>query len=228
LITGWRAPAGPGVRVDGVGEEGWEIPRSYDSLIAKVITTGSDREQARRRMVRALGELQVDGVPTTKDFFTLAFVHDDFVSADVSTVSVENEWDLSAIPPAAVPATADDDDQPSQSVTVEVGGKRLEVTIHGLAASAGPTPTNRKRRRGSSGGGTAAGGDDLVAPMQGTIVKAAVDDGATVESGDLIVVLEAMKMENAIKAHKDGTVALKVQAGQVVNSGDILATITQA
>lgn len=224
LITAWRAPAGPGVRVDGVGEEGWEIPRSYDSLIAKVITTGSDREQARRRMVRALGELQVEGVPTTKDFFTLAVVHPDFVEATTSTISVETEWDLSGVPPAAAPQSADQDEQPTQSVTVEVGGKRLDVTIHGLAPAAAPG-VGKKRRRGSSGGGGAAGGDDLVAPMQGTIVKAGVEDGASVEIGDLVVVLEAMKMENAIKAHKDGTVTLKVEAGQVVNSGDILATI---
>ncbi len=229
LITGWRAPAGPGVRVDGVGEAGWEIPRSYDSLIAKVITYGADREQARRRMVRAMAELQVEGVPTTQDFFRVAFEHEDFITANTATISVEKEWDLSGIATAPMPAASEDDEQPSQTVTVEVGGQRLDVVIHGLQAAAGPAPAApKKRTRGSSGsGGGAASGDDLVAPMQGTIVKAAVAEGDTVEEGALIVVLEAMKMENAIKAHKAGTVSsLAVEAGQVVNSGDVLATIT--
>ena len=230
LITGWRAPSGPGVRVDGVGEAGWEIPRSYDSLIAKLITTGSDRDQARRRMVRALTELEIEGVPTTVDFFRVAFEHDDFVTADTATISVEKEWDLSGIPVAPMPGAAEDDDVPAQEVTVEVGGKRLAVTVRGLAAAAAPAPSTAKRKRGSSGsGGAAASGDDLAAPMQGTIVKVAVEEGATVEEGDLVVVLEAMKMENAIKAHKAGTVtALPVEAGAVVNSGDVLATIADA
>ncbi len=226
LITSWRAPSGPGVRVDGVGEAGWEIPGSYDSMIAKVITTGADREQARRRMVRAMAELEVEGVPTTKDFFTVAFEHQDFIDATTSTISVETEWDLSAIPAPAPPAGGDEEEGPTQSVTVEVGGKRLDVVIHGLAAAAGPAPTAKaKRQRGSSGGGAATGGDDLVAPLQGTIEKTAVADGDEVAEGDLVVVLEAMKMENAIKAHKAGTVSLRVEAGAPVKSGDVLATI---
>jgi acetyl-CoA/propionyl-CoA carboxylase biotin carboxyl carrier protein len=226
LITGWRAPAGPGIRVDGVAEAGWEIPRSYDSLIAKVIATGADREQARRRMVRAMAELEVAGVPTTQDFFRVAFEHPDFVAATTATTSVETEWDLSAIAPAP-PATAPDEDAaaPSQSVTVEVGGKRIEVVLHGLQAASGPAAAPKRARRARSSGTAAASGDDLAAPMQGTIVKLAVQDGASVEVGDLVVVLEAMKMENALKAHKAGVVALKVEPGQVVNSGDVLATI---
>ncbi|CAN5421053.1 acetyl/propionyl/methylcrotonyl-CoA carboxylase subunit alpha [soil metagenome] len=229
LITGWQAPSGPGVRVDGVGEAGWEIPRSYDSLIAKVITTGADREQARRRMVRALTELHVQGVPTTKDFFELAFEHEDFIAGTTATISVETEWDLSSIATAPMPGVVEDDETPRQSVTVEVGGKRLEVVIHGLQAGAAAAPARPKRARGSASGGAAqASGDDLVAPMQGTIVKTAVEDGASVDVGDLVVVLEAMKMENAIKAHKAGTVSLKVEGGQVVNSGDLLASITHA
>ena len=230
LITGWRTPTGPGIRFDGVGEVGWEIPRSYDSLIGKLIATGADREQARRRMVRALQELEVEGVPTTADFFQVAFVHDDFINATTATISVEKEWDLSGVPTAAPPAAPDDDPVPSQEVTVEVGGKRIAVTVHGLSAAApaaGPAP---KRRKGSGSGGSAAvSGDDLAAPMQGTIVKVAVEEGAEVAEGDLVVVLEAMKMENAIKAHKAGTVsALPVGEGDVVNSGDVLATITDA
>ncbi|MEE8601852.1 acetyl/propionyl/methylcrotonyl-CoA carboxylase subunit alpha [Euzebya tangerina] len=226
LITGWQAPSGPGVRVDGVGAAGWEIPRSYDSLIAKLITTGADREQARRRMIRALGELTIEGVPTTQDFFEVAFGHEDFIAGSTSTISVETEWDLSGIAAAPAPAAADDDDQATQPLVVEVGGKRLEVTVHGLAAVAGaPAAAKPKRRRGSTGGGQAVSGDDLAAPMQGTIVKTAVEDGEEVAEGDLVLVLEAMKMENAIKAHKAGSVSLRAAAGDVVNSGDVLATI---
>ena len=227
LITGWQAPAGPGVRVDGVGEAGWEIPRSYDSLIAKVITTGADREQARRRMIRAMNELVVEGVPTTKDFFDVAFGHDDFIGGTTATISVETEWDLSGIAAAAPPALVEEDaDAPAQSLVVEVGGKRLDVMVHGLAVGPSQTAARPKRKRGSAGGSAAVSGDDLTAPMQGTIVKTAGEDGDEVGEGDLILVLEAMKMENAIKAHRAGSLTLKVSPGDVVNTGDVLATIT--
>jgi acetyl-CoA/propionyl-CoA carboxylase, biotin carboxylase, biotin carboxyl carrier protein len=229
-ITEWRSPAGPGIRVDGVGEAGWEVPRDYDNLVAKVVATGADREQARRRMVRAMHELEVEGIPTTQDFFRFALEHPDVVAGTTSTVSVETEWDLSAIPPAERPAPGEEP-PPSQAVLVEVGGKRVEVVLHGLAAgapaAAGPSAPARRRSRGAGGGG-AVGGDDLAAPMQGTIVKVAVEDGAAVAAGDVVVVLEAMKMENAIKAHKGGVVALRVQAGEVVGSGAVLATIRDA
>jgi acetyl-CoA/propionyl-CoA carboxylase, biotin carboxylase, biotin carboxyl carrier protein len=236
LITGWRAPSGPGVRVDAAGEAGWEIPGSYDSLIAKLITYGADREEARRVMLRALSEFEVEGVPTTIDFHRFAFAHPDFVEGRVSTVSVEREWDLSVVAPAAAPAPAGGERRPSRSFTVEVDGKRLEVALfEPESTDGGPAPRRDRRRRGRSGGrsrgGRAAGSatETLVAPMQGTIVKTLVEVGQGVSAGDLVLVLEAMKMENHITAHRDGVVTgLHVSPGQIVNPGEALATIEDA
>jgi acetyl-CoA/propionyl-CoA carboxylase biotin carboxyl carrier protein len=263
LITTWRAPSGPGVRVDSGVEAGWEVPATYDSLLAKLITYGADREEARRRMLRALGEFEVAGVPTTIDFHRLAFAHPDFVEGRVSTVSVEREWDLSGIQPAGpvMPASSGADGTvPSRTITVEVGGKRIEVVLfeprsqpdgrgggrvavprrgrdHVAAPREAPMrtpdlrpPTAERRpaeheRLVVRGGGS----ETLVAEMQGTIVKTAVQVGDVVAAGDLVLVLEAMKMENHVCARRDGEVtALHVQAGDVVGAGDVLATITSA
>jgi acetyl-CoA/propionyl-CoA carboxylase biotin carboxyl carrier protein len=232
-ITKWRPPAGPGVRLDSGVEEGWEIPRTYDSLIAKLIAYGADREEARRKLARAVEEFVVEGVPTTLDFHRFALGHPDFVAGNVSTVSVEREWDLSSIPTwSGAGAVAENDGvrTPSRTFTVEVGGKRLEVAlfepsgVRTARAAGGTTPRRRARAKGGAGGSSGA---DLVAPMQGTIVKLAVEAGQTVAAGDLILVLEAMKMENTITAHRDGTVTnLHVAAGDIVNTGDPLATIS--
>jgi acetyl-CoA/propionyl-CoA carboxylase, biotin carboxylase, biotin carboxyl carrier protein len=234
LITDWQAPSGPGIRVDAGAETGWEIPRTYDSLIAKLIGYGATRDEARRKLVRACEEFVIAGVPTTLDFHKFALVHPDFIEGRVSTVSVEREWDLSPIG-AAEPVAAGEGSpkEPSRTFTVEVGGKRVEVALFepegagGGGAKAAARP--RRERRGGGGGGGGAGGNTLAAPMQGTIVKAAVEEGAAVSEGDLIVVLEAMKMENHISAHRDGVVTtLHVGAGDVVNAGDALATIDDA
>lgn len=236
LVTKWEIPSGPGIRIDAGVETGWEIPRTYDSLIAKLIGYGATRDEARRKLVRALDELIIEGVPTTVDFHRFALVHPDFVDGNVSTVTVETEWDLSSIPAAAASEAGEGPQEPSQSIAVEVGGKRLDVKLFGLEGLAvsggggggrGGAPA---RKRGGSGGGRGGGAgassEVLTAPMQGTIVKAAVEVGDTVVAGDLIVVLEAMKMENHISAHRDGVVtALHVAAGDVVNSGDKLASI---
>ncbi|MGH8906804.1 MAG: acetyl-CoA carboxylase biotin carboxylase subunit [Egibacteraceae bacterium] len=248
-ITAWRAPSGPGVRVDAGVEAGWDVPPTYDSLLAKLITYGADREEARRRMLRALDEFEVAGVPTTIDFHRLAFAHPDFVEGRVSTVSVEREWDLSAIPPASPAVRGGGAQVPSRTLTVEVGGKRIEVALfehHGSRPAAGlPPPVSPRRHepapsaqrqapaRQDSPPATpaadqpvAGGGETLVAEMQGTIVKTAVQVGDAVAAGDLVVVLEAMKMENHVRAPRDGAVtALHVQAGDIVGAGDALATI---
>jgi acetyl-CoA/propionyl-CoA carboxylase, biotin carboxylase, biotin carboxyl carrier protein len=230
-ITAWQAPSGPGVRVDAGVEAGWEVPRSYDSLLAKLIAYGGDREHARRTLLRALDEFVIEGVPTTIDFHRYALTHQDFVGGDVSTVSVETEWDLSEIPAAPPPQPSRKEQRPSRTFTVEVDGKRLEVALfepqgnsepHGRAGRARRART-RTGTRAASGGPSGA---DLVAPMQGTSVKTSVEPGTAVSAGDLVLVLEAMKMENHIAAHRDGTLtALHVAAGDVVNAGDILATI---
>jgi acetyl-CoA/propionyl-CoA carboxylase biotin carboxyl carrier protein len=257
IIT-WRVPAGPGVRVDSGVEAGWEVPPSYDSLLAKLITYGADREEARRRMLRALDEFEVVGVPTTIDFHRLAFAHPDFVEGRVSTVSVEREWDLSAIPPTQPAVRGDGERTPSRTLTVEVGGKRLEVALFeprlephleprrpGRVApprrresesrppEAPQRPETPQRRESPpqdfppAKQPEAGGSETLVAGMQGTIVKVAVQVGDVVTAGDLVLVLEAMKMENHVCAPRDGEVtALHVQAGDVVGTGEALATIT--
>ena len=231
LITGWRPPWGPGVRVDAGVEQDWEIPRTYDSLIAKLITYGADREDARRKMVRALDEFVIEGVPTTIDFHRFAMAHPDFIDGKVSTVTVEREWDLSQITPAQPAATGDGPKEPSRTLTVEVGGKRLEVTLFEPDGPTAAGPARRQRRQRSAGGGGGGKGagpasETLVAPMQGTIVKTVAEVGQEVAAGDLVLVLEAMKMENHISAHRDGIVtALHVAAGEVVDSGAALATI---
>jgi acetyl-CoA/propionyl-CoA carboxylase, biotin carboxylase, biotin carboxyl carrier protein len=234
LITELRPPLGPWVRFDTGAESGYEVPRDYDSMIAKLIVWGADRDAARARMARALDEMVIDGIPTTTPFHKLAMVNEQFAAGEHSTVSVETEWDLSGLQPQG-PAEAGDgaDDGPSREVTVEVGGRRLEVKVFGeLAAGGGgggAAPTGKRRSRGAGGGGKgghAAASEDLVAPMQGTVVKYAVEQGAEVSAGDLVVVLEAMKMENNITAHRDGTVTeIHFAAGDVVESGAILAHI---
>ncbi len=257
-ISTWRTPSGPGVRVDSGVEPGREVPPNYDSLLAKLITYGADREEARLRMLRALGEFEVVGVPTTIDFHRFAFAHSDFIEGKVSTVSVEREWDLSVLEPAAPAEEGTGPTIPSRTFIVEVGGKRLEVALfetdtagdrarRPLAerhpAPARPLPVRaadqpaerpqasdpRSRTERPARPPAGAGSEALVAEMQGTIIKIAIDVGDTVAAGDLVLVLEAMKMENHVLAHRDGTVTqLHVQAGDVVGTGDVLATIKAA
>ena len=225
-ITAWTPPAGPGVRLDAGVVSGWSVPQSYDSLVGKLVGYGADREQARRVLLRALDEFTIEGIPTTNDFHRFALRHDDFVEGRVSTVTVEREWDLSGIeaPAAAEPPT--DAPQPSRTLTVEVGGKRLEVALFEPEAEAARPAAAARRERTRSGTSGQGSGAKLTAPMQGTIVKVVVEEGQQVASGDLVLVLEAMKMENTIAAHKDGTVsAVDVEAGDVVNVGDALVTI---
>jgi acetyl-CoA/propionyl-CoA carboxylase, biotin carboxylase, biotin carboxyl carrier protein len=234
LITDLQPPLGPWVRFDTGAESGYEVPRDYDSMIGKLIVWGADRDAARARMSRALDELVLEGIPTTVPFHRLAMTNEQFAAGEHSTVSVETEWDLSPLQPQGPAAPgAGEDEGPSREVTVEVGGRRLEVKVFGELAAAGggggTAPTAQRRSRGGGPGGPkahAAASEDLVAPMQGTVVKYAVEEGAEVAAGDLVVVLEAMKMENNITAHRDGTVtAIHFAAGDVVESGAILAHI---
>jgi acetyl-CoA/propionyl-CoA carboxylase, biotin carboxylase, biotin carboxyl carrier protein len=238
LITDLRPPLGPWVRFDTGAESGYEVPRDYDSMIAKLIVWGADRDAARARMARALDELVLEGIPTTVPFHRLAMTHEQFAAGEHSTVSVETEWDLSSLQPQGPAASgAGEDGGPSREVTVEVGGRRLEVKVFGELATGGSggggggggAAAAKRRGRGAGTGGAkahAAASEDLVAPMQGTVVKYAVEEGAEVAAGDLVVVLEAMKMENNITAHRDGTVtALHFAAGDVVESGAVLAHI---
>jgi acetyl-CoA/propionyl-CoA carboxylase biotin carboxyl carrier protein len=225
-------PAGPGVRVDGGVETGSVIGGQFDSLLAKLIVTGSDRAQALERSRRALAEFQVEGMATVLPFHR-AVVADPAYASDEFTVHtrwIETEWD-NQVPPFEGASDADEETAERQTVVVEVGGRRLEVSLPGnLALGGGGGATAAKappRKRGGGKGGAKVSGDAVTAPMQGTIIKVAVADGDTVSAGDLVVVLEAMKMENPVTAHIAGTItALTAQTGTTVTQGTILCQIS--
>ena len=234
-VTRWRPPSGPGVRLDSGVVEGDVIGGGFDSMLAKLIVTGATREQALERSRRALDELEVAGMPTVVPFHR-AIVSDPAFTSEpfsVHTRWIETEFD-NQIPPYADPTEDPDAPAERQTVVVEVGGRRLEVSLPGGLAlgGGGAVPGGvaaKPRRRGGGGSGGAAGGDALTSPMQGTIVKIVVEDGAAVEAGDLVVVLEAMKMEQPINAHKAGTVSgLGASVGEAVSSGATICTIADA
>jgi acetyl-CoA/propionyl-CoA carboxylase, biotin carboxylase, biotin carboxyl carrier protein len=231
-VTGWREPSGPGVRVDAGVRAGFTVPQAYDSLLAKLIVWGEDREQARRRMLRALDEFVIEGVPTTIPFHRLAMQDPSFVAGDVSTILVEQRMDLSSLQPQQ-PAPGEGDKvakAPPRRLVVELEGKRFDVTLFPQEPVKVPervrTPRSPKaleRARAESGG---PGKEIVKTPMQGTIVKVLVAEGDTVKAGQTIVVLEAMKMENHVTAHQAGTVSgLSVSEGQSVPTGATIATI---
>jgi len=223
-------PAGPGVRVDAGVESGSVIGGQFDSLLAKLIVTGSDRRQALERSRRALAEFQVEGMATVLPFHRL--VVDDPAFAEDFTVHtrwIETEWDNTVAP---FDGAADADEAaPRQSVVVEVGGRRLEVSLPGDLAFGGgggvaAAPARGAPRKRHGKGTPKTSGDAVTAPMQGTVIKVVVSDGDTVSAGDLIVVLEAMKMENPVTAHKDGTVtSLAAEPGSSVGQGTVLCEI---
>jgi acetyl-CoA/propionyl-CoA carboxylase biotin carboxyl carrier protein len=222
-------PAGPGVRVDSGVEPGSVVGGNFDSLLAKVIVTGETRAEALERARRALDEMVVDGLATVLPFHRLV-VRDPAFTAEPFTVHtrwIEIEWTggIPAYAGEAVPAEAAGE---RETVVVEVGGKRLEVSLP--AGLSGGTPASapaRPRRARAGGHAAAAGGDALTSPMQGTIVKIAVADGDEVTEGDLVVVLEAMKMEQPLNAHKSGVVSgLAAAVGDVVSAGAVICTIT--
>ncbi|SDE27581.1 biotin carboxyl carrier protein /biotin carboxylase [Blastococcus fimeti] len=226
-------PQGPGVRWDSGVETGGEVAGAFDSMLAKLIVTGATREEALQRARRALDELVVEGMPTVIPFHR-AVVRDEAFTSEPFTVHtrwIETEWDNQVPPYDAAPSEADEA-APRQTVVVEVGGRRLEVSLPaGLAAGGGAAAgaPAKPRKRGGGAGGSGASGDSLTSPMQGTIVKVAVEDGATVAAGDLVVVLEAMKMEQPITAHKAGTVTgLSAEVGASVTSGAVICTIADA
>jgi len=229
-VSTFSAPSGPGVRVDSGVSTGDEIGGAFDSLLAKLIVTGATREQALQRSARALDEMQVEGMATLLPFHRKV-VRDAAFTAEPFTVHnrwIETEFD-NDLEPYGGAAPAGEQDAPREVVVVEVGGKRLEVSLPaGLGASSAPAAAGKAapRRGGGKKSGAAASGDSLTSPMQGTIVKVAVEDGAVVAAGDLVVVLEAMKMEQPIAAHKAGTVSgLSAAVGEVVPAGTTLCDI---
>jgi acetyl-CoA/propionyl-CoA carboxylase biotin carboxyl carrier protein len=234
-ITAWRPPAGPGVRVDAGYVVGDTVPTAFDSLLAKLIVTGATRAEAIARSRRALAEFEVGGMPTIIAFHRAVLADEAFTSEPFSihTRWIETEWTGTVEPFAGGDAASDSagDDAERERITVEVGGRRVEVSLPaGLAASgsAGKRRTPPSSHRASSSH-AAASGDSLTAPMQGTIVKVAVSEGQPVEAGELVVVLEAMKMEQPITAHQGGTVTdLTAAIGDVVSSGAVLCRIVVA
>jgi acetyl-CoA/propionyl-CoA carboxylase biotin carboxyl carrier protein len=230
-LTRWHAPSGPGIRLDGGYDQGETVPGSFDSLVAKLIVSGRDRTQALERSRRALKEFVVEGMPSAVPFHAAVVSDPAFTGVDgfkVHTRWIETEFD-NQIPPYEGAAEFEEPAE-REKVTVEVGGKRIEVVLPaGLGAStaaAGNAKKKPARRSGGGGKGAAASGDSLTSPMQGTIVKIAVEEGATVAEGDLIVVLEAMKMEQPLNAHKAGTVTgLSAEVGATVAAGAAICEI---
>ncbi|WP_190061157.1 ATP-binding protein, partial [Streptomyces echinoruber] len=238
-VTRFEAPTGPGVRLDAGVEAGSVIGPAWDSLLAKLIVTGRTRQEALERAARALEEFRIEGMATALPFHRKvvrdpAFapeVHGSEGPFRVHTRWIETEF-TNDIPPFAAPAEPAETEAEAgrETVVVEVGGKRLEVSLPaslgmslartGLAAGAKP------KRRAAKKSGPAASGDTLASPMQGTIVKVAVEEGQQVKEGDLIVVLEAMKMEQPLNAHKSGTVkGLTATVGAAISSGAALCEI---
>ena len=226
-ITTMNAPSGPGVRLDAGYEAGMTVPQSFDSLVAKLIVTGQSRTEALERSRRALAELEIEGMPTVLPFHR-AIVADPAFTSEPFTVHtrwIETEFDNTVEPYAG-----SDDTEASRArekVLVEVGGRRLEVVLPAGFGSAAPAPASRTPRRG--GGVTkraAVGGDALVSSMQATVAMVARTDGDLVDTGDLVVVIEAMKMEQAVTAHKPGMITkLNVTAGQTIANGAVICEI---
>ncbi len=247
-IGDYREPAGPGVRVDSGVEAGSEISPMYDPMVAKLIVCDVDREQATARMLRALGEYRIEKLKTLIPFHTAILQTRQWQDAETCRDLIEDRAWLKelAFPKVEKPSgegAGDGQGAPEpveQSYTVEVSGKRFDVRVIGpplagavngtapAAAEAGARRAPRRSERGARAGG-GGGGDTLASPLQGTVLKVAVEQGATVEEGALVAVIEAMKMENEITAHKAGVVSeLPIAVGASVASGDTLAVISSA
>jgi len=238
-IGAYREPTGPGVRVDsGVGP-GSQITPMYDPMVAKLIVWDVDREQATRRMLRALGEYEIEGLTTLIPFHRALLSTEQWARAETCRdLTEDKKWLKGLAEPKPEGPAGEEEDQAEkveQAYTVEVSGRRFDVRVigpalaggAGTAVANGAAPARRApRRERTGGGGGGGGGDTLTSPMQGTVLRVAVEQGAEVEEGVLIAVLEAMKMENEITAHKAGKVAeLPISVGASVASGDTLAVI---
>ncbi|MGP5242299.1 ATP-binding protein [Corynebacterium flavescens] len=221
-VVTYSEPAGPGVRVDSGVRQGSVIGGQFDSMLAKLIVWGPDRESALHRAARALSEYKVEGLPTVIPFHR-AIVEDPAFGEDfqIYTKWIEEEW-KNELPPYTDDAEAEDEEQvPSQKYVVEVDGRRIEVALPAsMTLGGGAAPRNKSKKRRGSGSKAAVSGDTVAAPMQGTVIKVNVEEGQEVAEGDIVVVLEAMKMENPVKAHKAGIVTgLVVETGGQINKG---------
>ncbi len=230
-ITSYREPAGPGVRVDSGVEAGSEVTPMYDPMVAKLIVWDVDREHSTRRMLRALGEYEVGGLTTLIPFHSAILATDQWAQGETCRDLVEDrDWLKSTAPEQAEAAPAEDAEVVARDYKVEVSGKLFDVKVIGEPAGGGAAPAGGGRRppkrERSSSTSASASSESLPSPLQGTVLKVAVEQGASVEEGDLVCVIEAMKMENEITAHRSGKVtALNASEGAAVSSGDVLAVI---
>ena len=233
-VSLFSPPSGPGVRIDTGVQSGDVVSGSFDSMLGKLIVTGATREQALERARRALDEFEIQGLPTVLPFHRKIVRDPAFTAPDgrfgVYTLWIETEFDNDIEPwEGEVPPVAQDEKR--RTVVVEVEGRRVEVSMPATLlplvdqeVTRGPAP-----RRAKGAGVSGATSDSISAPMQATVIKAAVEDGQTVAEGDLVVVLEAMKMEQSIYAHRDGVVSgLDAPVGQTVPSGHVLLSIIDA
>jgi acetyl-CoA/propionyl-CoA carboxylase biotin carboxyl carrier protein len=221
-VTGYREPSGPFVRVDSAIREGKEIPADYDSMFAKLIVVAEDRERARRRMLRALDEFHVEGVPTTIPLHRWILDTQDFRRGTQTTTWLERALREAELPGADwTAAAATEPPGVPAELLVEMEGRRVPVRIFDHRRDHAPKPPARHAGHGGEHVHSV-----IAAPMQGTILRVLVEPGQEIQAGDVVCILEAMKMENAIPAPREGTVSeLPVQAGQVVQVGQTLAVI---
>ncbi|MEB3019924.1 acetyl/propionyl/methylcrotonyl-CoA carboxylase subunit alpha [[Mycobacterium] crassicus] len=237
-VTRFDPPTGPGIRMDSGVETGSVIGGQFDSMLAKLIVTGATRTEALERARRALDEFHVEGLATVIPFDRVVVRDPAFIGDEngftVHTRWIETEFENNIEPFTGGEPLDEEDVQPRQKVVVEVGGRRLEVSLPGDLAlggggaggAGGAIRKKPKARKRGAHGGAAASGDAVTAPMQGTVVKVAVEEGQEVAAGELVAVLEAMKMENPVTAHKDGTITgLAVEAGAAITQGTVLCEI---
>jgi acetyl-CoA/propionyl-CoA carboxylase biotin carboxyl carrier protein len=237
-VTAYREPSGPGVRVDSGVTAGSEITPLYDPMVAKLIVWDADRERATRRMLRALEEFEVEGVRTLIPFHKAIMASEQWANAETCRDLIEDrEWLKTLAQPKPEAPAEEAAEIVERDYVVEVSGKRFDVKVRGDAppvlasTSNGGAPAaarpRRERARGSGDSAHPPGGDALTSPLQGNVFKVLVEQGAQVEEGALICIIEAMKMENEITAHKAGTIAeLPISEGGSVSTGDTLAVIT--
>ncbi|WP_308607816.1 biotin carboxylase N-terminal domain-containing protein [uncultured Corynebacterium sp.] len=230
-VVTYSEPSGPGVRMDSGVRQGSIIGGQFDSMLAKLIVWGPDRATAIARARRALAEYRIEGLPTVIPFHQAILTDPAFVAEDgnftVYTKWIEEEWvnELSAyVDPAEAPE--DEEQEAAQKFVVEVGGRRIEVALPGNLLLGGGSKRKKSKKRRGKGASASVSGDTVTAPMQGSVIKVAVEEGQEVEEGEVVVVLEAMKMENPVKAHKSGTVTdLKVSTGTQINKGEPILEI---
>jgi acetyl-CoA/propionyl-CoA carboxylase biotin carboxyl carrier protein len=238
-IGRYLEPSGPGVRVDSGVEEGGEVSPMYDPMVAKLIVWDADREQATQRMLRALGEYEIEGLKTLIPFHQALLATDEWKRGSTCKELLEDKKWLKTLafekPPAPAEGAEEEQEKVEQTYSVEVSGKRFDVRVVGPpfagggiaqsnGAAPGPKASKRSERKSSGAGG---GADVLPSPLQGNMWKVLVKQGDTVEEGQLLCIIEAMKMENEITAHKAGTIAeLPIAEGEPIQAGAPIATIT--